>query len=91
VLEGSQRNLRAEQKSSQDFAEKAIASAEKATNEVLVLRQENQKLRDDREEVLKNLANEKEKDEELKMYKGFCDDYKKKVRLQFIYLSYEPF
>jgi len=54
---------------------------QRKTSEVLTLREQNQKLLDERAMVLKNLANEKEKDEELRRYKGFCDDYKKQVRL----------
>lgn len=84
-LKDSQRLLRAEQESLQLLTDQAIASAGKATKEVLTLREEHQKLWNEREAVLKNLANEKEKDEELRKYKGFCDDYKKKVCLHYLY------
>jgi hypothetical protein len=51
--------------------------------------QENEKLLDERAKVLKDIAKEKEKDEELKKYKSFCDDYKRKVDLPFIQPLYE--
>jgi DNA repair exonuclease SbcCD ATPase subunit len=79
-LETARHNLRLEQLHAQGLANKAVASAEEATNKVVVLRRENQELQDEREAVLKHLEKEKEKDQELKKYKGFCDDYKKKVR-----------
>jgi hypothetical protein len=71
------------------LADEAISSAEKAMNETLALRQENEKLLDERAKVLKDIAKEKEKDEELKKYKSFCDDYKRKVDLPFIQPLYE--
>jgi hypothetical protein len=82
VLEECQRDWQAEKMNARRLADEAISSAEKAMNETLTLRQENEKLLDERAKDLKNLAREKEKDEELKKYKYFCDEYKKKVDLQ---------
>ena len=80
-LKNSKLKLSAEKRHADNLVVEAVASAENATSEVLTLREQNQKLLDERAMVLKNLANEKEKDEELRRYKGFCDDYKKQVRL----------
>jgi hypothetical protein len=82
ALEECQRDWQAEKMNARRLADEAISSAEKAMNETLTLRQENEKLLDERAKDLKNLAREKEKDEELKKYKYFCDEYKKKVDLQ---------
>ena len=78
-LESAQRNLRADQTRAERITNEAIASTEEATRRALALREENQKLLTERAVVLKNLEKEKEKDEELRRYKGFCDDFKKKV------------
>jgi len=89
ALEECQRDWQAEKMNARRLADEAILSAEKAMNETLALRQENEKLLDERAKVLKSIAREKEKDEELKKYKYFCDDYKKKVNLRFIQPLYK--
>ncbi|KIM90288.1 hypothetical protein PILCRDRAFT_812017, partial [Piloderma croceum F 1598] len=89
ALEECQRDWQAEKMNARRLADEAILSAEKAMNETLALRQENERLLDERAKVLKNIAREKEKDEELKKYKYFCDEYKKTVDMRFMQPLYE--
>lgn len=82
-LEKAQRNdvptLKGELAHQRRINEDAIASAEAATKEVVRLREEVKRMQDERALLNQNMENERDKDKDLTRYKGYCDDYKKRV------------